>query len=63
MKPLCMDYPLRPGLVAQVVIPADMTSAEAARLCAFIQSLAPERRDGAAHPHGQSPLCSHNARE
>lgn len=40
-KPLCMDYPLRQGEPpAQVVIPRDITTAEAKRLSAFIMSLA-----------------------
>lgn len=37
---LALPFPLRPGYLAQVVIPRDMTKAEAARLCAFIQTLA-----------------------
>jgi hypothetical protein len=37
---LAMPFPLRPGYLAQIVIPRDMTKAEAARLCAFIQTLA-----------------------
>lgn len=37
---LAMPFPLRPGYLAQVVIPRDMTKGEAARLCAFIQTLA-----------------------
>lgn len=37
---LALPFPLRPGYLAQVVIPRDMTKAEAIRLCAFIQTLA-----------------------
>jgi hypothetical protein len=37
---LAMPFPLRPGYLAQVVIPRDMKKAEAARLCAFIMTLA-----------------------
>jgi hypothetical protein len=37
---LALPFPLRPGYLAQVVIPRDMTKAEASRLCAFIQTLA-----------------------
>lgn len=37
---LALPFPLRPGYLAQVVIPRDMTKAEAGRLCAFIQTLA-----------------------
>jgi hypothetical protein len=37
---LAMPFPLRPGYLAQIVIPRDMTKAEAGRLCAFIQTLA-----------------------
>ena len=36
---LCMSYPLRPDYVAQVVVPRDMTTEEAQRLCAFVQAL------------------------
>lgn len=37
---LALPFPLRPGLLAQVVIPRDLTKSEADRLCAFIQTLA-----------------------
>lgn len=37
---LALPFPLRPGYLAQVVIPIDMTKDEANRLCAFIQTLA-----------------------
>ncbi|WP_114814056.1 hypothetical protein [Paraburkholderia kururiensis] len=37
---LVLPFPLRPGYLAQVVIPIDMTKDEADRLCAFIQTLA-----------------------
>jgi hypothetical protein len=37
---LALPFPLRPGYLAQVVIPIDMTKGEADRLCAFIQTLA-----------------------
>ncbi len=37
---LAMPFPLRVGYLAQIVIPRDMTKAEAVRLCAFIQTLA-----------------------
>ena len=37
---LAMPFPLRPGYLAQVVIPRDMKKTEAARLCAFIMTLA-----------------------
>jgi hypothetical protein len=37
---LALPFPLRAGYLAQIVIPRDMTKAEAARLCAFIQTLA-----------------------
>ena len=37
---LALPFPLRPGHLAQVVIPIDMTKDEADRLCAFIQTLA-----------------------
>lgn len=39
---LVMPFPLRPDYLAQIVIPRDMTKAEAQRLCAFIQTLAQE---------------------
>lgn len=37
---LALPFPLRPGYLAQVVIPRDLTKAEADRLCAFVMSLA-----------------------
>jgi hypothetical protein len=37
---LALPFPLRPNLLAQVVIPRDMTKDEAERLCAFIKALA-----------------------
>lgn len=36
---LVLPFPLRPGFLAQVVIPRDLTKDEAARLCNFIQAL------------------------
>jgi hypothetical protein len=44
-KTLCVEFPLRPGYRAQVVIPVDMTHAEAERLQAFIRSLAQDDTD------------------
>jgi hypothetical protein len=38
----CYEYPLRPDFVAQAVLPRDLTPQEAARICAFIRSLAEE---------------------
>jgi len=40
MTPACYDFPMRPGYLAQVVLPRDLTKEEAARLCAFVMSLA-----------------------
>jgi hypothetical protein len=37
---LAMPFPLRAGFLAQIVIPRDLTKEEAARLCAFINTLA-----------------------
>lgn len=37
---LCYDYPLRPDFLAQLVVPRDISRAEAKRLCAFIETLA-----------------------
>lgn len=37
---LAMSYPLRENFVAQVVLPRNMTSDEARKLCAFIRTLA-----------------------
>lgn len=37
---LCLPFPLRPDYEVQIVIPRDMTKAEAERLCAFIMALA-----------------------
>jgi hypothetical protein len=33
-------FPIRPGLLAQISLPADLTEAEAKRLAAFVESLA-----------------------
>lgn len=35
----CYEYPLRPDFTAQVVLPRDLTTAEAKRLCAMIETL------------------------
>lgn len=44
-KWLCLDFPLRSDFTAQVVIPANMTTAEAERLKKFLESLViPEAR-------------------
>lgn len=37
---LVFPFPVRPNFMAQLVIPRDMTKAEADRLCAFVMSLA-----------------------
>ena len=37
---LVLPYPLRPGYLAQIIVPLDMTKDEAARLCSFISTLA-----------------------
>lgn len=37
--PLCLDFPMRPDFLAQIVVPRHMTLAEAKRLCAFIETL------------------------
>jgi len=37
---LALDYPIRPDFMAQVVVPRNLTMAEARRLEAFIMSLA-----------------------
>jgi hypothetical protein len=37
---LALPFPLRPNYLAQIVIPRDMTTDEADRLCAFIKTLA-----------------------
>ena len=34
------EIPLRPGVTARLVLPMDLTAAEADRLCAVIRSLA-----------------------
>lgn len=43
---LCLPFPLRPGFLAQIVIPRDMTEAEANRLCEFVHSLAAASKTG-----------------
>ena len=41
---LALDYPLRPGFLAQVVVPPDLTVDEARRMGAFLLTLAPDYR-------------------
>jgi hypothetical protein len=41
---LALEYPLRPGFLAQVVIPADLTVDEARRMGAFLLTLSPDYR-------------------
>jgi hypothetical protein len=36
---LCIDFPMRKGFLAQVVVPANMSPVEAKRLCAMINTL------------------------
>jgi hypothetical protein len=36
---LALPFPMRPDFLAQIVVPRDMTQAEADRLCALVQSL------------------------
>lgn len=36
---LCYEFPLRLPFMAQIVVPRDLTSEEAERLCAFIRAL------------------------
>jgi hypothetical protein len=38
-KPLCLDFPMRPDFLAQIVVPRDMTKREAERLSAMIVTL------------------------
>jgi hypothetical protein len=38
---LAMRFPLRPDFVAEIIIPRDLTSAEADRLAAFIKAIPP----------------------
>lgn len=37
---IVLPFPLRPDFAAQIVIPRDMTPAEAERLCTFVRTLA-----------------------
>lgn len=37
---LALPFPMREGYTAQIVVPRDMTHAEAQRLCEFVKSLA-----------------------
>ena len=39
---LALEYPLRPGFLAQVVVPADLTVDEARRMGAFLLTLSPD---------------------
>lgn len=40
VRSLCLDFPLRPDYLVQLVLPRDMTVKETARLCEFIRTLA-----------------------
>lgn len=39
MKMLAVPFPMRDGVLVEVVIPSDMTKMEAERLCKFILTL------------------------
>jgi hypothetical protein len=40
--PLAIPFPVREGFLGQIVVPRNITKQEAARLCAFVQTLAVE---------------------
>jgi hypothetical protein len=48
-RSICLPFPLRKGYLAQILVPMDMTKAEADRLCAFVQSLAKPEPKGEQH--------------
>lgn len=37
---ICYPFPLRPDLIAQVLVPRNLSKPEADRLCDFVRSLA-----------------------
>jgi hypothetical protein len=41
---LALEYPLRPGFLAQVIVPPDLTVDEARRMGAFLLTLSPDYR-------------------
>jgi len=43
---VALSFPVRPGFLAQVLVPADLTVDEARRMGAFLLTLAPEFRPG-----------------
>ena len=45
---IALSYPLRPGFLAQVTVPRDLTVEEARRMGAFLLTLAPDYKPGAA---------------
>lgn len=45
---IALHYPLRPGFLAQVTVPRDLTVDEARRMGAFLLTLAPDYKPGAA---------------
>jgi hypothetical protein len=45
---IALSYPLRPGFLAQVTVPPDLTVDEARRMGAFLLTLAPDYRPGSA---------------
>jgi hypothetical protein len=54
VKGMAYDFPLRPGFLAQVVLPLDLTMLEAKRIAAFVESLAiPGPMFPAEDRHGQ----------
>jgi hypothetical protein len=58
MKVLCHQFPLRTNYLVQVVIPADMTKEEAARLVAFVMSLTTPEYPTLAGNASDDPLAS-----
>jgi hypothetical protein len=43
---VALSFPVRPGFLAQVMVPADLTVDEARRMGAFLLTLAPDFRPG-----------------
>lgn len=51
------EFPMRPGFLAQVILPRNVTALEVARLCAMLKTLpVPESVDTVPTPTGDATL-------
>jgi hypothetical protein len=52
---IALDYPLRPDLLAQVIVPRDLTVEEAHRMGAFLVTLAVDFKPSSSERHAAAP--------